>query len=267
MSFHARRLPTLTNSILARSSLILAATLIIAVPRSAAQAETKIGSTVEARTVVGFAVPQAAAQAWLPEGWTVAPFGGGPLAGANLLLVFIDRHLALDADGAPEAIPQYRLLALVTPASHPDEEDNRIYVTRIYAPDASLNSYGNSVAADLSRSALHAVEGASPGEGEDSWSVGYDGGTLAFEMRYTGATPGASEGTANPYSSVDADFYRIYQYRQIVDPVMSVPAGIDRASEVAFSSTLPELVPMFDGSEEMVAILRLPVYTRDTLLP
>ena len=68
---------------------------------TSARAETFIGSNVDSRVILAFHVNENAAQAWLPDGWMMAPFSKGPLAGANLLVVLVDRHLARDAEGNP----------------------------------------------------------------------------------------------------------------------------------------------------------------------
>lgn len=249
------------------SAFVVLAMIVLGGLQTTARAESFIGSTYERRTIVGFTVPESAAQAWLPAEWDVATFGAGPLAGANLLVVFIDRHLSLDAEGNQSAIPQYRALALVSPARHEGVDGIRIYVTRIYVPDASLNAYKNSVVADLSAHMTQGSESASPGVGEESWSIAYDAGSLNFTMAYEAGTPALVERTSKPYSSIEPDFYRIYKFRQLVDSVMSAPMQIDRVERISFATNIPELAAMFDGTEELVGVLRLPFYTRQTYLP
>jgi hypothetical protein len=66
---------------------------------------------------------------------------------------------------------------------------------------------------------------------------------------------------------VNPDFYRIYRYQQIADLVRSVPAEVDRVDNFAFTTTIPEMAPMFDGSEKLVGIVNIPWYARRTYLP
>jgi hypothetical protein len=231
-------------------------------------AETFVDRNYDTRVMVGFKVVEKAAQAWLPDGWSVAPIGRGPLAGSNLLIIFIDHYLSLDPEGKPSAIPHFRDVVLVTPAKLATADKTRLYVTRIYVTDSSLNSYKNSVGAEISRASTLSAEGNAAASGSEEWSVKTsDGGTLSFRWKYTGGTPSYAEGESFPYSNVEPDFHRIYRFKQLTDLVMSVPAKVARATENEFSITIPELSSMFDGSEELIGIINIPFYLRRTYLP
>ena len=235
---------------------------------SIAHAETLIDTTHDSRVIVAFKVAEKAVQAWLPDGWSVAPFGKGPLAGSNLLVVFHDRHLILDPEGKPSAIPHYRDVALATLASQATSGEIRMYATRVYDTDSSLNHYKNSVSAKISRRSTLSAEGNAAASGSEEWTVKTsDGGTLSFRMKYIGKTPSYAEQESFIYSNVDPDFYRIYRQKNLSELVKSVPARVDWATEHAFSTTIPELASMFDGSEELIGIINVPVYWRQTYLP
>lgn len=198
----------------------------------------------------------------MPEGWNLAPFGG-PFEGSDLLVLMIDRLLDLDAEGEPAEIAQYSSMVLASLATAGDE--SRVYVTRIYAPDESLNAYSNTLAATLG--AEHMLK--SGGTGNAAWSVEMPdgGGGLRFEMTFEGGTRGRVVGETFPYSAAKPDFHRIYRYTQLTELLMSKPAGVDHVVEFVFESSIGELAPMFDGSEELVAVMRLPIYMRETWLP
>jgi hypothetical protein len=248
------------------SLLVIVLGLVVSI--SIAYAETFVGSTYDTRSVVAFKVAEKAAQSWLPDGWSVAPIGKGPLAGSNLFIVFIDSHLSLDPEGKPSAIPQYRAAVLVTPASQANSEKPRIYVTRIYIADSSLNPYKNSVGAEIRRTSTLSAEGSGSATGSEEWSVKTsDGGMLSFRMKYSGKTLSLAERETFPYSSVEPDFHRIYRYKQLSDLIMSVPAKLDRVTEHEFSTSIPEMASMFDGSEELIGIVNIPFYWRQTYLP
>jgi len=248
------------------SLLVIVFGLVISI--SIVYAETFVGTTNETRALVAFKVAEKAAQAWLPDGWSVAPIGKGPLTGSNLLVVFIDCHLILDPDGKPSANPHYRSVVLITPASQATSDKTRIYVTRIYSTDSSLNHYKNSVSAEIRRTSTLSAEGNAAASGSEDWSVKTsDGGTLSFRWKYTGGTPSYAEGEIFPYSNVEPDFHRIYRFKQLTDLVKSVPAKVARATEHEFSATIPELASMFDGSEELIGIINIPFYLRRTYLP
>jgi hypothetical protein len=231
-------------------------------------AETFIGTTNDSRVIVAFKVAEKAAQAWLPTGWSVSPFGKGPLTGSNLLVVFHDRYLILDPEGKPSAIPHYRDVALVTPASQATSGQIRMYATRVYITDSSLNPYKNSVSAKISRTSILSAECNSAASGSEEWTVKTsDGGKLSFRMKYIGKTLSYAERESFIYSNVGPDFYRIYRQMEITDLVKSVPDEVDRATEHAFLTTIPELASMFDGSEQLIGVINVPFYWRRTYLP
>jgi hypothetical protein len=210
-------------------------------------------------------VPAAAAQDWLPEGFTLAPFEKGSLAGANLLVIFIDRYVNLDPEGKPADPPVYSGVALVNPGIRDDEF--RLFVTRVYLTEPSVSPYLNTLAATVTRKATRLVIDAAA-RGNEDWTVtNAAGGAIDLRLSYQGAVPGWSEREALPYSSVDPDFYRIYRYQQIVDLVRSVPTEVDRVNNYAFATSIPEMAPMFDGTEELIAIVNIPWYLRRTYLP
>ena len=240
--------------------------LAAAVAAAPASAEDFVGSNVDTRLTIAFDVDDAAAQHWLPEGWSLAPFPKGPLAGADLLVIFIDRHLNLDAEGKPAEHPLYRGVALVSPASR--GEETRLYVTRVYITEEAVDPYKNSVGAAISRRATLEGSGNEPPSRSEEWTVETaDGGTMSLRLVHAGGTPGFAEREALPYSNIEPDFHRLYRYEQIADLVRSAPAGVDRVEDLSFSSSIEELAPMFDGSEEIVAIVSVPWYLRHTYLP
>lgn len=234
---------------------------------AASLAETYVGSNIDSRVVLAYKVGDPSAQAWLPEGWTPAALPKGPLAGSNLLVIFVDRHVNLDPEGKPTDPPSYSGVALVHPGSRGDEF--RLFVTRVYLTEPSVDPYFNTLAATVSRKATRLVSGTSSHANED-WTVANEaGGAIEMRLSYQGAVPGWSESEALPYSNIQPDFYRIYRYQQIADLVRSVPAGVDRAGNYAFTFTtsIPEMAPMFDGTEELIGIVNIPWYHRRTYLP
>ena len=53
----------------------------------------------------------------------------------------------------------------------------------------------------------------------------------------------------------------------MVDLVMSTAAGKPMTGEFKLTSTVLELADIFDGSEEIVAVMDVPVYVRKVYLP
>ena len=49
--------------------------------------------------------------------------------------------------------------------------------------------------------------------------------------------------------------------------VRSIPAGIDRVQAYSLRVTVPELRPLFDGSEQLVSVSLIPWYLREVSQP
>lgn len=233
-----------------------------------ATAETAVGSNVDSRVVLAYKVDEAAAQALLPEGWRLLTLPKGPFAGANLLMAFIDRHLELDAGGKPLDPFAGRSVAVLNYGTNPDVPGVRFFVTRVYETPPVANSYGNGVAARISRNAAST----GPAEGartqQELWSVRPEaGGEISFSLSYRSGRATWSASEATPYSAVTPDFHRIYRYRQLTDLAMSAPMGKALDGEISLASSVPELSGLFDGTEALVGVLAIPVYVREVFLP
>lgn len=232
------------------------------------RAETLSETIADTRTTLALSVPPAAAQAWLPKPWTVAALPKGPFKGANLLVVLIDRLLSLDAEGNPASGGTFRMAVLVTPGRNPDTGKSVPFIIRVYQAHDDPGPYKNGVKAAVHREITQKGSDMEPGTGRDSWQIrNAAGGLLSFEMAYDRAVPKRVKKEANLYSAVDPSIYRIYRYEQVIDVVRSSPSGIDRVQSDRLEVTIPELAKMFDGTEQVVGIARIPWYGRQTFLP
>ncbi len=235
---------------------------------TAAIAETQIGSSVESRVTLAFKVDDAAAQAWLPDGWTLASIPRGPLAGANVIVSLIDWHLARDAEGKPEDPHARRAVATVAYGVKGGVEGMRTFITRIYETPPVISPYSNSVSAQIMRSS--SLTGSADGAriNREVWAAQPEaGGEIRLELSHQAGIPSWSASETMPYSSAQPDFHRIYRYQQLVDLVMSKALGKELEGRVEFKSTVSELADMFDGTESLVGIITTPVYVTETFLP
>lgn len=231
-------------------------------------AETPVGSNIDSRVVLAFKVNDQAAQAMIPEGWKLLTLSKGPLAGANLLVAFIDRHLALGPDGKPITPYSGKSLALLNYGVKKGVKGARMYVTRVYETPPVASDYGNGVQADFSHSA--SLESRIDGTrvSKASWNIKpKTGGEISFNLSYITGMPGWKPAEATPYSSVNPDFHRIYRYEQLADLAMSNAIGRELNGDVSFQTSIPELAGMFDGGEKLVGVLSIPVYIRSVSLP
>ncbi len=232
-----------------------------------AKAETLIGSNHDSRVILALSVDPSAAGTLLPDGWSLTSFPGGPLEGANMLMVFIDRHLGKDADGNLSSPPILRGLALVSPATASGSDQMRIFVTRIFTTAEGNDPYKNSTLAQITRAASLTSSGNEAATRTENWTVAHGGGDLTLSLEYAGGNPAFSTGEARPYSNVDPEFYRIYRYQQLADLAMSVPLGKKLSGEMSLASSIPELAGLLNGQEDIIAAIVLPVYMRETFLP
>ncbi|SIS65557.1 hypothetical protein SAMN05421759_102105 [Roseivivax lentus] len=234
----------------------------------AAAAETKVGSNVDNRVILGIAAKADALQPFLPEGWTPMAFPGGPFSGANVLFVAIDRLVQLDGEGAPFGPANTRHIAVAGLGQAGGEGAPRLHVYRVYSSDPSPNPYGNSLGADITR--VYTEEGpANEGRSRsERWRVSPEGGgTLAIDLSFTTGMRGKSAGESQTYSNTDPDFFRIYRYDQVTQVLMSEGLGIPLSGSLSVTSDVPELSDIFDGSEAVVGVIDVPVYVRDVFLP
>ncbi len=231
-------------------------------------AEEKVGSTVESRVLLGLNVDEMAIGKWLPEGWQPVTLGQGPMGGSNLILALIDRHVILDADGAPESPASGPTVAFLVYGKSDGNERPRGFVVRVYEEEPLVSPYGNSVAADIGRQAHFSDPGGGARTIGEEWIVQTGSGMLEIDL--SAVVRGfrwATGGVSKPYSSLTPDFFRIYRYDQLVGVGKSSAMGIPLAGTATLSVTDPDLAAVFDGSETLEAIVASPVYLRDIYLP
>src|SRR5262249_7859434 len=103
---------------------------------------------------------------------------------------------------------------------------------------------------------------------EETWDLQAEGGDqirLAVAYERGIGTPAHVE--PRIYAMPKPDFYRIYKADQIADVVYSVPGSTNRTRRVEFKAAGPQLAKIFNGSEELVAIVSVPAYSRQIVLP
>jgi hypothetical protein len=233
-----------------------------------ANAQTYIGSNVDERVTVALRANVAAVESWLPAGWKVSSPNKGPFQGANLMAVFVDRLLQMDAEGNLAGGGSFRAVAFVVPAHLDGTAETASFVIRIYAPQDGDGPYKNNAKADVQRQVTQQGTSVGAGSGSETWQMRpAGGGELTLKVDYQREVPQPQAKEVRPYSAVDPSFFRIYQVNQLVDIVQSTPAGIDRAPNHSLNVNIPELASMFDGTEKIVGIAVTPSYARQTFLP
>ncbi len=255
------------HSIRVRAIAVLLTALSLVIPWSRVHAETFTGTNVDSRVIVGLNADATAVQELLPEGWTSVPYPKGPLKGANLLVSFVDGVLMVDAEDKPLVPASRRAIVLLGLGKEDGGDATRIYVMRIYTSEPENDPYRANVPAEITR--VNSLSGPAAGgrQSTDTWTMTVAGGELAMSLNYTTGRRSWSTSEALSYSSANPDFYRIYRYESVTDLVMSSPIGKPMTGEYSMTSSVPELADIFDGSQETIAILDIPVRVRRIFLP
>ena len=232
-----------------------------------ATAETLIGSNVDSRVLVAMQFDANTVQAMMPDGWTLFPFPGGALAGANSLLIFADRYLGMDAEGKPNDPASYRAIAMASLGKSATTDEVRTFVTRVYATVDGNDPYGNARPANISRRAgVESTDSAQPKFTED-WSLHADGGEMSFSLSYTAGPLSWGARESQSYSNVDSNIHHLNRFEQLSDLAMSAPLGKALDGELELSSSIPELAALFDGKESTIAVIVIPMYVREVFDP
>ncbi|WP_270937864.1 hypothetical protein [Falsiroseomonas oryzae] len=254
----------LPRRLLAASILGLAA---VAALQGTAQGQTPTESSVEVRSQLMFRVPDATAQRLLPAGWQLNPATTGPAHGANLLIVLTDRLLTQDTEGRPVPGGVGQAVVLVVPGRNPATGiAGPVIVGGFATGEGAPGPYGTYAPAAITHE--RAVTAGPDGvrRGQERWSATTpEGDRFELRMRYAVGTPSRTTPQQRVSSGRNPDFHRIYQVDQ--GTVVLRAAGTDHIEEFAFAASGPRLGPIFDGSEQLTAVLSLPWYLRRVSLP
>jgi len=243
----------------------------LAVSTPLARAETQTENVVaEQRTYVFLQVAQAAAQAFIPSGWSLNPAAMGPTKDANLVLVWIDRKLALTPDGKPLQSGTNRLLVLLVPVKSPKGDAvNMVVGGYSMDPAGAPGAYKVYGAGAVTVDRIEKSEGKLGGSVEETWAAkGPDGNAVNLHLAFTRAVPTMSSFDLRIFSAAEPSFYRMYRGDQMVDVLRSVNTGVNRVSSIELKVTgSGKLANAVNGSEKVIAINAMPFYRRNTFLP
>lgn len=232
-----------------------------------AASETLDSTIADTRTLAAFKVDDGALAEWLPETHKPAAFGGGPFQGANVMMMFIDRMLHQDAEGASKNGGAYRMVALIVPGSDKENGEKATFISRVYSPGDGPGPYKTAVKSSVSHSVSLVGTDAVPLSGRHAWRVEHGGGALEIAFDFEAGVPGRRSGESLLSTPADPAVKRIYRFDQLTDVVLSKPKEVDRTSNVRVEVTIPELTGMFDGTEELIGLADRPFYTRTTWKP
>lgn len=176
--------------------------------------------------------------------------------------------MAQDAEGKP--LTPYRGAALVVPARKKgtDNTAGSMVVSGLFEPLGAPGAYGVFMPAQVVTS--HTQRGGPEGKVniEETWTLtGPDGHSIDAQVQYERGTPARAKSESKAYSGAKPDFFRIYRVDSASDVARSTAMGVDRVSRISFRADGPKLAPLFDGTERLIGVTSIPLYSRQVFLP
>ena len=218
---------------------------------------------VATSVLIALRVPSAPLAERLPAPWQVEGSGFGPTLGANLNVVFQDVLLREDREGRPLVTGAGRSAALMALARHSQNGERCSFNVRTYAsPSAVPGAYRTAVGARLIAERHLEFDGQRGVASELIFVEPTSGGRIRLELRYRQSVPTRVPYEATVRSAADPTIGHRYKVDQLVEAVLSGPAGVNHVESYQLRVDVPELRDLFDGSEETVAIGFRPMVVR-----
>lgn len=249
----------------------LSALLLIAgSPVAHAQSERHVETVLQNRVILTFKADAQEVQRWLPAGWQPEPIPAGPSKDSNLVVLFVEKVLAQDAQGKPAGVPTSRNVTLVVPARNAGSGESSPLVIRTYESDHNdlPGFYKAAVPASVEREHSASGSGTKPGRANERWFMKDEKGALIeLTLGFERGTPARVKQEMKVRSGVDPATWRIYRQEQALQVLKSTVVNVDRIKEYRFLVKVPELEKLFDGKEQLVSVVDVPWYSRHTFLP
>jgi hypothetical protein len=230
--------------------------------------EKLVLSTTEARTLLFFKASKDAVDKLLPAGWGSNP-GTGPTKDANMFIALIEGIAAGDADGKA-VLHQGKTAVLVLPVKEEKTGAAAAMVVGgfVSEPQAAPGAYNVYVPASVSMAKTARSEENGSTTVEESWNIANEAGDrLRFSAVYARGVGTRAHIEPRIYAAVKPEFYRIYKADQVTEIVHSTADNTKRAKSVEVSASGPQIGKLFDGSEQLVAVMSIPAYYRQVFLP
>lgn len=230
-------------------------------------AERLVQSMTEARTYVYFRADKDAVRKALPAGWVSNP-ASGPLNGANMFIALIEGIASDNAEGKP-VLHQGKTAVIALPVKNEKTGEAAGMVVGGFVSDrqAAPGAYGVYVPGKFSVAKSSRAEG-SETIVEENWSVSTEAGDkLEFTAIYPRGVAMRAHVETRIYAAAKPDFHRIYKADQVTEIVHSTADESKRATRVELSASGPQIAKLFDGKEQLVAVMTIPAYYRQIFLP
>lgn len=232
-------------------------------------AESEVEIIAERRVHLFFAASVEKAQAFLPEGWEVAPVTAGPGEGATALLVLIERIFGADRAGKPLDDVGNRAVLIVFGRNPTTGDGGPVQVGGI--SDAAAGApgyYGSMVDGQVGLTRSEEVGPDSAPEIDERWTMSGPRGEVGdVRLSFQRGTVVVQPFDIKVWSGSEAGVHRIYRGEQGVAVIRSAPLAVGGSATVSTSFSGPRLGELFGDDAPLVAALHLPWYRRTTYLP
>ncbi|PBC01346.1 hypothetical protein [Mesorhizobium sp. WSM3860] len=252
------------------ADIALAVALIVApitamtpMPTPAEAAENFSGSNTDVRTVLAYKASTAALEKFLPGGWELSPIKEGPSAGANLQVEFVDQLFAVGTDGKVGAPYRYVLFGIPVHKKG-GSEDVLMLFDGLSRGGAGPYELAEKATDDVTRSVKYS---SNPSMVTESWTFEGGGEKVSLRAEFERGPLKAEKAESHVYSQLKPSFSRLYRYNEASDVVQAQGAKSERLRSLSLKAEGGKLAAVFDGSQSLVSVVSLPVYSRDIFVP
>jgi hypothetical protein len=234
----------------------------------AADAQTLLEQSAEARMQIDFHVPDAALKAMLPAGTEPAIATAGAAKDANLRMIFIDRINVTAPDGAPTGSGQMVYLAIPIKQAGTSAVAQMLIYGLTSDPKEAPGPFGV-----YQLATTHHMERSTTADAQaqakEQWEfTSASGEHMELHLQYTRGIGRKASNETKFFSSVNPGFYQIFKVDQNLDIMRNATITVpDKVKEFQYKASGGKLAALFDGSERVLSIDCLSWYNRAIYAP
>jgi hypothetical protein len=234
----------------------------------AADAQTLLQQSAEARMQIDFHVPDAALKAMLPAGVEPAVATAGAAKDANLRMIFIDRIAVTAPDGAPVGSGQMVYLAIPIKQAAPAPIAQMLIYGLTSDPKDAPGPFGVYQLASTHRMERSTVADAQAQTTENWEFTAASGEHMELHLKYDRGIGRKASNETKFFSSVNPGFYQIFKVEQNLDIMRNATITVpDKVKEFQYKASGGKIAALFDGSERVLSIDCLSWYNRAIYAP
>ena len=234
----------------------------------AADAQTLLQQSAEARMQIDFHVPDAALKAMLPAGVEPAVATTGAAKDANLRMIFIDRIAVTAPDGAPVGSGQMVYLAIPIKQAGTNAVAQMLIYGLTGDPKDAPGPFGVYQLASTHRMERSTTADAQAQTTENWEFTAASGEHMELHLKYDRGIGRKASNETKFFSSVNPGFYQIFKVEQNLDIMRNATITVpDKVKEFQYKASGGKIAALFDGSERVLSIDCLSWYNRAIYTP